>query len=194
MQRAKHTNELSGARHEKRIFIALLTMSIITNVGLVAGLLTKKDTHSVSFIPPELNRPFTLTESGYSNAYVEQVATWFLAQTLNYTPASFEYQMNTFLKHVDPDLFTQLRGTLLEEYQSIQKQRRSSTFYPQEVQIKGLTAIVTGSRQIKIGSTNASLDKEHWFVKLTKRHDGYVTLSDFKQVSDSDAANFLQAS
>jgi len=191
MQRIKHTNELSGARHEKRIFIALLSMSILTNVGLMAGLLTKKDTHSATFIPPELDRPFTLTESGYSNAYVEQVSTWFLAQTLNYTPASFEYQMNTFLKHVDPDLFTQLRGTLLEEYQSIQKQRRSSTFFPQEVVIKGLSAIVTGTRQIKIGSTNASLNKEHWFVKLTKRHDGYVTLSDFKQVSDADAAGFM---
>ncbi len=191
MKHTKYIGELGGANFDKKLLMVALIASLLVNLGLTASLLTKKDIFTTTFIPPELNQAFTLTDGNYSNAYVEQVSTWFLAQTLNYTPASFEYQMNTFLKHVDPALFSKLRQTLLVEFDDIKKQRRSSTFFTQKVRVKGLSALITGVRQIKVGSTEASLDKEHWYIQLTKRRDGLVTLADFKQVSETDANSFV---
>ena len=191
MKHRQYLSELSGAAFDKRAWMAAFFISLLINTGLTAGLLLKKNTVQTTFLPPALHQPFTLNDRVYSNAYVEQVATWFISQTLIYTPASFEYQMSTFLKHVDPNLFTSLRQTLLQEFEDIKKQRRSSTFFTQKVRVKGLNAIVSGIRQIKIGSTDASLDQEHWLVKLTQRSDGLVTLAEFKKVTEQDANSFI---
>ena len=191
MDHRKYMSELSGTVHEKRAWALAFFVSLLINAGLTAGILLTKNTIQTTFIPPNLHQAFTLNDEVYSNEYVEQVATWFISQTLIYTPESFKYQMSTFLKHVDPTLFTKLRQTLLQELEDIKKQRRSSTFFTQKVRVKGLSAVVTGVRQIKIGSTDASIGQEHWHVKLTKRADGLVTLADFKEVSEVDAANFI---
>ena len=191
MDHRKYMSELSGTAYEKRAWALAFFVSLLINAGLTAGILLTKNTIQTTFIPPNLHQAFTLNDEVYSNEYVEQVATWFISQTLIYTPESFKYQMSTFLKHVDPTLFTKLRQTLLQELEDIKKQRRSSTFFTQKVRVKGLSAIVTGVRQIKIGSTDASISQEHWHVKLTKRADGLVTLAEFKKVSEVDAANFI---
>jgi hypothetical protein len=155
----KYMSELSGTAYEKRAWTLAFFVSLLINAGLTAGILLTKNTIQTTFIPPNLHQAFTLNDEVYSNEYVEQVATWFISQTLIYTPESFKYQM--------------------------------STFFTQKVRVKGLSAIVTGVRQIKIGSTDASISQEHWHVKLTKRADGLVTLADFKEVSEVDAANFI---
>ncbi len=100
--------------------------------------------------------------------------------------------MSTFLKHVDPSLFAQLKQTLVKELEDIRKQRRSSIFFPQRVHVRGLKAIVIGYRQIRIGSTATSDEKEQWYIQLTQRTDGLVTLADIKKVSEVDAAKFIK--
>ena len=190
MQHDRYLSLLAGTTFEKKSWMLLAFLSLLVNLGLTTGLLLKKNTIQTTFIPPALHQPFTLNDGHYSNAYVEQLSTWFISQTLIYTPASFENQMTTFLKHVDPDLFSKLRQTLLLEYEAIKKQNRSSTFFVQKVRVRGLDAVVSGVRQIKVGMTEASLEQEHWHVKLTQRQDGLVTLADFKKVTESDAKAF----
>ncbi len=190
MQHDRYLSLLAGTTFEKKSWMILAFLSLLVNLGLTTGLLLKKNTIQTTFIPPALHQPFTLNDGNYSNAYVEQLSTWFISQTLIYTPASFEYQMTTFLKHVDPDLFSKLRQTLLLEFEAIKKQNRSSTFFVQKVRVRGLSAVVSGVRQIKVGMTEASLEQEHWYVKLTQRQDGLVTLADVKKVSESDARAF----
>ncbi len=193
MKHDTYLSQLGGAAFDKKAWMVAALLSIVINVGLTAALLLKKNTVQTTFLPPELHQPFNLNDGIYSDAYIEQIATWFISQTLNYTPASFEYQLETFLKHVDPELFSVLRQTLLQEFEDIKKQQRSSTFFTQRVHVRGLLAIVSGVRQIKVGNTDASLEQEHWYIKLTQRTDGLVTLAEFKQVSESDIKVFTGA-
>ena len=193
MKHDTYLSQLGGAAFDKKAWMVAALLSIVINVGLTSALLLKKNTVQTTFLPPELHQPFNLNDGIYSDAYIEQIATWFISQTLNYTPASFEYQLETFLKHVDPELFSVLRQTLLQEFEDIKKQQRSSTFFTQRVHVRGLLAIVSGVRQIKVGNTDASLEQEHWYIKLTKRTDGLVTLAEFKQVSESDIKVFTGA-
>ncbi len=191
MKHDHYISELGGAKWDKRSWMAAFFISLIINAGLTAAILLKKEIIQTTFLPPEINQPFTFNNGTYSDSYVRQVSTWFLSQTLIYTPSSFEYQMTTFLKHVDPELFSKLRQTLLQEFGDIKKQRRSSIFFTQKIRVKGLSAVITGIRQIKIGNTDATIEQEHWYVNLVKRSDGLVSLLDFKKVSEADALAFL---
>lgn len=193
MRHDHYLSQLGGATFEKKTWMLATFILLFINMGLTATLMLKKNTVQTTFLPPDLHQPFTLDDGIYSNAYIEQISTWFISQTLNYTPSSYEYQLDTFLKHVDPDLFSKLRLTLLQEFEDIKKQRRSSTFFPQKVHVRGLLAIVTGIRQIKVGNTDASMEQEHWYIQLTKRSDGLVTLAEFKQVSELDIKHFMGA-
>ena len=193
MKHAQYLSQLDGASFDKKAWMIATFILIVINLGLSSALLLKKNTVQTTFLPPELHQPFSLNDGIYSHAYIEQIATWFISQTLNYTPSSFEYQLDTFLKHVDPALFSKLRQTLLQEFEDIKKQQRSSVFFTQKVRVRGLMAIVSGVRQIKVGMTEASLEQEHWYIKLTKRADGLVTLAEFKQVSDHDINVFMGA-
>jgi type IV conjugative transfer system protein TraE len=193
MKHNMYLSQLGGAAFDKRAWMVVTFVLLVVNLGLTTALLVKKNTVQTTFLPPELHQPFTLNNGIYSNAYVEQISTWFISQTLNYTPASFEYQLDTFLKHVDPSLFSQLSQTLLQEFEDIKKQNRSSMFFPQTVRVRGLSAVITGIRQIKVGMTDASKEQENWFVKLTKRTDGLVSLAEFKQVTKNDTKAFMGA-
>ncbi len=190
MKHDKHIGELKGLSSDKKVWMIAALLSLLVNIGLVSGLLSTKHTVQTTFIPPELNNPFTYTNGVYSKEYVEQVSTWFLSLVLNYTPASFKYQMMTFSKHIDPALFSKMRETLSDELKDIIKQNRSSTFFVQRVSILGLNAMVTGVRSITIGKTTATEEIEHWYIKLTKRKDGLVTLADFKKMSKDDVIAF----
>lgn len=192
MDHKNYLGELGGARFDKKAWMVAFFISLFIIVGLTVALITKKDTSQTTFIPPGLSQPFKIVNGQYSTPYVEQVATWFISLALSYTPSSFEYQMNTFLKHIDPDLFSQLRQTLLEEFEDIKTQRRSSTFFVQRVVIRDLRAIVTGVRQIKIATTDASLEQEYWYVRLTQRQDGLITLAEFKEVMKQDVKAFTE--
>ena len=192
MKHEHYLSELGGVAYNKKIWMIATILSVIVNLGLTAGLLTQKHTVQTVFLPPEINQPFTLTNGHYSNAYVEQVTTWFISQVLNYTPASFEHQMITFSKHIDPELFGDIQKTLLKQFNEIKRQNRSSTFFIQKVRIRGLMALITGIRQIKVGSTSATEEQQHWYVKLAKRKDGLVTLAEFKEVSQSDIKPFMR--
>jgi len=191
MKHDKYLSALNGSVYQRNAWMIALFISLIVNAGLTAALLLKKQSISTTFLPPVINQPFKLTDGRYSNSYIEQVATWFLAQTLNYTPSSYKYQMNTFLKHIDPELYGSLRQTLLEEFEDIKRQNRSSTFFVQKVRVKGMTAVVTGVRHIRIGSTDASSELEHWRLSFTQRLDGLVSLAKFDSISQRDANQFL---
>jgi type IV conjugative transfer system protein TraE len=190
MKHDKHISERQGLVREKQIWMIATILSLVINVGLVIGLLAKKHTIQTTFLPPEINNPFTYTNGQYSREYVEQVSTWFLTLVLNYTPASFKYQMLTFSKHIDPALYSKMREILSNELKDIIKQSRSSTFFIQRVSIVGLNAMVTGIRSITVGKTTATEEIENWYVKLSKRSDGLVTLADFKKMSNADVIAF----
>ncbi|NNE63255.1 MAG: hypothetical protein HKN34_04160 [Gammaproteobacteria bacterium] len=191
MKHQKHLSELSGSISQRNAWMLAFFISLLINGALATGLLLKKQSVTTTFIPPVINQPFKLTDGRYSNAYVEQVSTWFISQTLNYSPASYEYQIDTFSKHVSPELYGKLRQTLLEEFEAIKKQNRSSSFFVRKVRVKGMEAIVSGVRKILIGNTNASTKEEHWRIRLDQRHDGLVTLAGIDIVSAGDANLFL---
>ncbi len=191
MKTDQYMSRMAGATYDKRAWMLAFFFALIAIMSLSVALMFKKNSVQTVFLVPEINQAFTLKDGQYSPAYVEQVATWFLAQTLNYHPSSYKYQMSTFLKHVDPELFGRLRQSLLEEYEEIQKQRRSSTIFIQDVVIKGLSVMVTGVREIRIGATEASSEQEHWYLRLTQRQDGLVTLADIKQVDPKTYKEFV---
>ena len=186
-----YISHVSGASYDKRAWMLAFFLSLIAVMALSAALIFKKNTVQTVFLIPEINKAFTLSNGQYSPAYVEQVSTWFLSQTLNYHPSSYKYQMDTFLKHIDPELFGHLRQTLLQEYEDIQKQRRSSTIFIQDVVIKGLSAMITGVHEVRIGATEASSEQEHWYLRLTQRSDGLVTLADIKKVGEKEYKEFV---
>jgi len=191
MNHNKYLGALNGSVFQRNAWMIAFFISLLINVGLTAGLLLKKQSISATFLPPMISQPFQLVDGRYTNSYIEQVATWFLAQTLNYTPSSYKYQMNTFLKHIDPELYGTLRQTLLEEFEDIKRQNRSSTFFVQKVRVKGMSAVVTGVRHIRIGSTDASSEQENWLLVFTQRLDGLVSLAKFEPVSQRKANEFI---
>ncbi len=191
MKPEHYMSRVAGATYDKRAWMLAFFFALIAVMSLSAALIFKKNSVQTIFLIPEINKAFTLSDGRYSPAYVEQVTTWFLSQTLNYHPSSYKYQMDTFLKHIDPALFGSLRQTLLQEFEDIQKQNRSSIFFIQDVVIKGLSAMITGVHEVRIGATEASSEQEHWYLRLTQRSDGLVTLADIKKVGPKEHKEFV---
>ena len=191
MKQDQYLSQLSGARFDKKIWMVAALISIVINAGLTAGLLIKKNTVQTILVPPEISKPFSMTDGNFNNAYIEQVSSWFVTLMLNYTPASFKYQMITFSKYIDPSLYAEIQKNLRQQLDDIQKQNRTSTFFIQKIHTRGLSAIIEGLREIKIGDTVATHELEYWYVKFNKHPDGQIALLKFKQVKKSDLAQFL---
>jgi len=192
MREDAHIGLLGQVSQQRRFWMLAAGTSLLVNLLLAVSLMTSKHTVQTVFIPPQLDRPFELRDGQFNNAYVEQVATWFLSMALNYTPASFKYQMITFSRHIDPELYGEMRKVLKGQLDEIMRQNRSSTFFIQKVRIRGLTALVTGIRRVRIGATEATEEQQHWMVKLSERRDGLVTLADFKQVDAAAVKRFME--
>ena len=192
MKEQNYESQLGAASASSRFWMVAFFVTLIITLLLSVTLLSRKETVQTVLITPGMSQPFTLTDGRFSNSYVEQASTWFLAMTLNYTPKTYEYQMNTFLKYVDPSYFSRLRTALIKERDDILQQRRSSTFFPQTVDIRGGEALITGVRKVTVGNIEATHEQQFWWIKLNQRQDGLVSVADLREITDADAKVFRE--
>ncbi len=70
MKTDNYLSQLDGSRFQRRIWMLAFFISLVVNAGMVAILLTKKDTIRSTFITPNINQPFSYTDGRFSSSYV----------------------------------------------------------------------------------------------------------------------------
>lgn len=137
--------------HVSKALNALLLLAVmgllLANVLLTAGLIYAVRQHTVTVIPPRLQQPVTVSNHSVDDAYLQQMAEYFLYLKLNITPETVGRQYTQLLRYVDPTSYHEIQPRLLQEAKRIQQQKISSNF------VVSAVAIASATKQVKLQGT-----------------------------------------
>ncbi|MGL5720274.1 MAG: type IV conjugative transfer system protein TraE [Alphaproteobacteria bacterium] len=94
-------------------------------------LLIKED--RIILVPPELNQRVWVEKGRVSEAYLEEMALFFIHLALDVNPLSAAYQRDVFLRYALPHKYGHLKAQLLEDEARLSKENLSTIFRPSGV-------------------------------------------------------------
>ena len=138
-------------KKQRNIFVISSVILLVINM-LLAILLFAKD-QKIILLPSLVSREYTLTKSSISNTYLEDIALDVAHLLLTVTPNTAHASYSKFLKNVYPSNYGDIRKTLTDMKNNLQKKNISSAFFVEEiastknsVKLSGqLTKIVSGT-------------------------------------------------
>lgn len=176
-------------RRNVALWMGIGLLSIATNAMLVTWLMINNPREVHTLLPPEVDRPFSIHGNNYSKDYIEQMSTWFVSQVLTYTPATFEYQKNTFLKYADPEYYGALNATLTKDAEYIKQQQVTSSFFPKEFKARGMMGTVTGTLITYVGQHKVAEKDTTWQIKYRPLEPtGRIAVTDFREIKDDQTS------
>ena len=194
MQLRQYDSRLANAQHLTRHLALACLVSVLTCGGLVIGsfsLLVRKQT---VLLPPQLTSPVSFEAGRYSEEYLGQMARFFASIALNYTPASYEYQMREFLRYADPGAYGALKLKLTEEGELLKRRGWSAAFFPSGVVVRGNAVAVKGIQRTYVGELLSGEKKAAWFVQFAVAPSGQIAITAFREApyeAPFDAADRL---
>ncbi|VAW82972.1 hypothetical protein MNBD_GAMMA12-3098 [hydrothermal vent metagenome] len=123
-----------------------------------------------------------------SNEYIRDMASQFVAITVNVHPKNVERQNEKFLKYTDPEIFGELKNQLSLEAMKIKKESISQTFYEQSVDIDPKSknrVVVTGIRKIFYGKKLVSDIQTRYRINF-KIRNGRLWISKFSELKKAE--------
>ena len=135
----------------------VVQMDLIFIFSAILGMLAGSRDREV-VLQPVLRTPLTLSSSGVSKEYLEAVTRDAAVLTLNRTPQSLDYWMNSVLEMVHPSAYGEVKADLLK---IAEDQRGSSIaqFFTMEslkVDTEGLSSEVSGTLHTMVGRQEVS--------------------------------------
>lgn len=163
---SKQFQKVLKQRNQLFPLVLLLSMSQII---LVCLLFFKED--KIIFMPPQLEKPFSLDGRTFSPAYYEQMGLYLSSILLTKSGSTAEGQVNLLLKHVDPSVEGVFRRDLLEEAGLLQKENMSYVFFPKTTHVNFHTPSVKieGEMHAYVGDTRVSVQKEAYRITFKQR-------------------------
>lgn len=129
----KYTDKLSNMKSEARFYRIFILMLVLANVFLAWQNRELAGKERIVIVPPEIEKSFWVDKTRVSREYLEQMAYWFASLALNVTPATGEYQKQTFLRYADPAHYGSLQVDIDDRLAYIKKNNASTVFSPQEI-------------------------------------------------------------
>ena len=131
---------------QRNVFAATTFLLAISTVVMSTLLVTKDE--RIVIVPAVVEESFWVEKDYVSSSYLEQFGVFLGNLLLSKSAASCEQQRSILLRHVDPSFSGQIRKKLVEEEESMKRDRSAYTFYPTQISVdpKKLTILMTGDR------------------------------------------------
>lgn len=155
-------------KQRNQLFPLVLFLSM-SQVLLVFFLFLKNE--KTIFLPPQVEKPFSMDGSAFSPSYYEQMALFLSHILLTKSSFTAEGQLNILLKHVDPSVEGAFRRDLVEEASHLKKENMSYVFFPKttHVNVHLQTVKISGEMHGYVGDKRISVQKESYRIFFKQR-------------------------
>ncbi len=172
------------ARRNRNWAGALIMSNLIALIALVM-VLGKQQTILTNISD---GKSYSVGGRNASTDYIGEMASQFVAITVNVHPKNVDRQNEKFLKYTDPSVFGELKNKLLVEAGKIKRESISQTFYEQSVEVDskgGSRAVVTGIRKVFYGKRLVS-DRQTRYRISFKIRNGRLWVAEFVELKKNE--------
>lgn len=163
------TQQLQKAVQQRNMLFPITVFLSISQV-LSLVLLFWKDDRTI-FVPPVLDKPFSIHGSSYSASYYEQMGLFLANLLLSKTAETANQQHELLFKYVDPELLGVFKRDLLDEAETLKKDAAGYVFYPTETKVNlgNHSVLIKGERHTFVGAQRIDVSKEAYRLVFTQR-------------------------
>lgn len=174
------TENFQAVLKQRNMLFPLVVLLGISQILMVILLFWKDD--RTIFIPPVLDKPFSVHGSSYSASYYEQMGIFLCNLLLTKTSETAEQQHQLLFKYVDPQLLGVFKRDLTDEAETLKKDNAGYVFYPIETKVNlgNHSVLIKGERHTYVGAQRIDVSKESYRLMFIQR--GHVLyLCNFKK-------------
>lgn len=170
---------------QRNQLVPLVLLLSVSQIILICLLFFKEE--KIVFLPPQLEKPFSLDGRAYSPAYYEQMGVYLSSILLTKSGSTAEGQVNLLLKHVDPSVEGVFRRDLVEEAEVLKKENMSYVFFPKitHVNFHKHSVKIDGEMHAYVGDSRISTQKESYRF-IFKQRGHLLYLLDFQKEKTND--------
>lgn len=169
MKLTSYTTALKKIRHQRNLLFPIVVLLGINQILLIIMLFWKDD--RTVFMPPVLDKPFSIMGSRYSANYFEQMGVFLSNLLLTKTAETAPHQHQVLFKYVAPEALGSFKRDLHEEEHTLKQESAAYVFYPNEVKVNlgSRTVLLSGERHTYVGSHRVDVSKEGYRLKFVQR-------------------------
>jgi conjugal transfer pilus assembly protein TraE len=163
------TQHLHTVLKQRNMLFPIVLLLGVSQVLLILLLFWKDD--RTIFVPPVLDKPFSIQGSSYSASYYEQMGIFLANLLLTKTATTAHQQHEVLFKYVDPELVGVFKRDLMEEVEMLQKDSAGYVFYPTETRVNLGThsVLLKGERHTFVGAHRVDVSKEAYRLSFVQR-------------------------
>ncbi len=168
-------------------------LSLLLALGLIVnGQFFKSD--RVIIVPPYISKPFAVTDKKVSPEYMEQMAIFLSTFAASFTPASFSYNIATFLKYVDQSVYTDVKTLLMAQKARVEKEGVIQSFFPQKAIVyeHDNTADVIGQSIRYCKDLKIFEGQEGYRITFVYRPNSGLRIQGFRPLEEAELKSTLQ--
>lgn len=185
----------------------------LMNIALVYRVVTIDTAEKTIITPLGFEKPFTVQGDSVSDAYLEQMASYFSSHLLTFQKSNALSNFESVLRYVDPLVYNEMRARFLLDVDRIERNNIASVFHRTKMRMRDSTVYLTGEHIGMIGESVVSRGEKTFAmafaydgsnlsitafneVRLTPT-GGYDVVDPYKEVlisTGSDASNPLTPS
>jgi conjugal transfer pilus assembly protein TraE len=130
----------------------LKAVTLLFGVGLVLNATVFKKNQILIISPPEVREEYWVSKNNASEDYIEQMGVFFATLSGNLAPQNAAYNINALLKYVVPDIYADIKNSLMGDAMQVIENNMTVSFFPSDVKVDGSTVTVNGESVRRIGS------------------------------------------
>jgi len=182
MKLKRFRSNLTTAQWGNRMWSGIAIVMVISNLLLVAHIITNDAREKTVFVPPDMEQPFSIQGDNASPEYLMQVGEWFASLALSYTPKNVDYRTNVFLRYAAPESVSILQTHLQDEAVRIKRNEMSSLFFPVDAKVRGNFVAITGQQLLRVGKEIVSEKRTAYRMEF-RLDSGFLHIIEFKEVN-----------
>lgn len=169
MKHATFTAQLQTILKQRNMLFPIVVILGVSQVLLILLLFWKDD--RTIFMPPVLDKPFSIHGSSYSASYYEQMGLFLCNLLLTKTAETAEQQHQLLFKYVDPELLGVFKRDLMDEVETLKKDNAGYVFYPTEIKVNlgNHSVLLKGERHTYVGTQRIDVSKESYRLMFVQR-------------------------
>ena len=148
----------------------LKVTTILFGVGLVLNATIFKKNQVIIITPPEVREEYWVTKNNASEEYIEQMGVFFATLSGNLAPQNAAYNINALLKYVVPDIYADIKSSLMGDAMQVIENNMTVSFFPNDVKVEGNTVTVNGESVRRIGSAKPITEKVMYRMGFVMRN------------------------
>ncbi len=189
MKRSHYLSQLANSGYQQAALKVVAGVLLLTNLILVAIVWRATgQAEKTIVVPPDFRRSFWVSGEELSPEYLEQMAMYYSGLLLNYNPANLGYQSNQFLRFVEPGVYGELSSRFEEDKGRVTRNQLSSAWFPQQVDMQGMTVEITGIQTVFVGKNVTEQKQRRYRLELSQGQQQPL-IRDFLEVPDRGGQN-----